>query len=69
MRPRALKANRTLMLLEPAEFLLLSLEELLGVGELLVELDCVVDVGPDAEEDKVTPCVELAKVQTKMVIT
>lgn len=61
IRPKALKANRTLTLLKPAELLLLPLE-LLGAGEL-VELGFEVEVGPAAEELNVTPCTELDKAQ------
>lgn len=47
---------------------MLPLEELLGAGELVVELGFErvelgfeVEVGPDIEEDKVTPCIELIR--------
>ena len=63
MRPRAVKANRTLTPLETAEPLLEELlEELLGVGvgvEVEPELGGV-EVGV---EDSVMPCAELDKVQ------
>lgn len=67
MRPRALKANTTLMPLEPAEFTLLLLGASVGVGEL--ELGVEADVEPDGEEVKVTPCTELAEVQRTMDLT
>jgi len=51
-----------LTLLEPAELLLLPLE-LLGTGELVVELGFEVEVGPAAEDVNVTPCTELDKAQ------
>lgn len=60
MSPRALKASRALTPLVTPELLLpllsLALEVDFGVEE-------VVEVGPESEEDKVTPCDELDKVQ------
>jgi len=59
MRPKALKANRTLTPLEIAELLLLAPE----AGELAVELGCGgVEVGTGTEEVKVTPCVGVNEV-------
>ena len=68
MRPKALKANKTLTPLEVAELLCV----LLGVGVLevlegVVELECTtpleagVEVG--LEEDRVTPCTESGKMK------
>ena len=64
MRPRALKANKTLTPLETPELLLLPLLEPLEVGELVgveVWLELVgVEIGVVV---KVTPYAELAKMQ------